>query len=491
MLTAAKDVDATMPRKDKIRYLTFRAGPAGELPRYYWQPSAKLVAEGWLMQRVPLNWEHYSDPDDLYGAAASRAIVLNRELDQVRAGNALAMTRPAEPVKRRTIDALIRLYRAHDDYRDLSPKTRINYDTNLDKIGAWSGEFVVRALDRKRIDNWRKSLSGSPAACNAAMRVLRLLLNFAASPERDGGAWIAVNPAAKMKLAGLPVSGRIWPRQAVDLFVDTADAGGLFSIGTAIVLDEWLGQREADILSMPRTVYRDGRLIFRQAKGTSLRKGTQGAGVVLGVDDVPVLFDRLAAQLARNDAAHAALKARGLDRLIPLNIVQSEETRRPYLARNFAQVFDRLRRLVEARMLTDAGWFQQDNGSWVNQAVEQRLGNYPKADRAAERARAQRDAASFEIDYLLPGRDPRDADAFRLYVGQLQFMHLRHTAITRLAEAGCSHDEIAAVSGHSLKTVQQILERYLFRTAALSRTAFAKRLAKDAGDQAEKETADG
>lgn len=56
-------------------------------------------------------------------------------------------------------------------------------------------------------------------------------------------------------------------------------------------------------------------------------------------------------------------------------------------------------------------------------------------------------------------------------VEQLHFNDLRGTAITLLAEAGCSIPQIASISGHSLKTVTEILERYLARTSTLSAEA--------------------
>jgi hypothetical protein len=39
--------------------------------------------------------------------------------------------------------------------------------------------------------------------------------------------------------------------------------------------------------------------------------------------------------------------------------------------------------------------------------------------------------------------------------------------------------EIAAITGHSLKTVDTILERYLVRTGTLAASAFQKRLAAE------------
>jgi len=45
------------------------------------------------------------------------------------------------------------------------------------------------------------------------------------------------------------------------------------------------------------------------------------------------------------------------------------------------------------------------------------------------------------------------------------------TAVTLLSEAGCTPQQIATITGHSLKTVHLILERYLARTRGLAEQA--------------------
>lgn len=56
-------------------------------------------------------------------------------------------------------------------------------------------------------------------------------------------------------------------------------------------------------------------------------------------------------------------------------------------------------------------------------------------------------------------------------ITDLHFHDLRGTAITMFAEAGCSTPQIAAITGHSLKTVNTILEKYLARTSTLAQEA--------------------
>ena len=59
-------------------------------------------------------------------------------------------------------------------------------------------------------------------------------------------------------------------------------------------------------------------------------------------------------------------------------------------------------------------------------------------------------------------------------VAELHFHDTRGTAITMLAEAGASVPEIAAITGHSYRAINSILEKYLPRTKHLAEMAMAK-----------------
>lgn len=70
-------------------------------------------------------------------------------------------------------------------------------------------------------------------------------------------------------------------------------------------------------------------------------------------------------------------------------------------------------------------------------------------------------------------------DGSLLAMSDLHFRHLRHTAITELAAAGATVPQIAAISGHTVGSVEQILERYLVRTSTLADEAIGKRLRRE------------
>ena len=58
--------------------------------------------------------------------------------------------------------------------------------------------------------------------------------------------------------------------------------------------------------------------------------------------------------------------------------------------------------------------------------------------------------------------------------GRLRFNDLRGTTVTELAQSNCTVPQIAAITGHTLKSVDQILERYLSRTKEMATAAIVK-----------------
>lgn len=74
-----------------------------------------------------------------------------------------------------------------------------------------------------------------------------------------------------------------------------------------------------------------------------------------------------------------------------------------------------------------------------------------------------------------------EAAKVRPGIAALDMMHLRHTAVTRLGEAGCTPQQIAAISGHSLKSITLILERYNIITNVQADDAFEARMKMEAG----------
>ena len=71
-------------------------------------------------------------------------------------------------------------------------------------------------------------------------------------------------------------------------------------------------------------------------------------------------------------------------------------------------------------------------------------------------------------------RHERDTVALVAELEHLQARDLRRTAAVRLAEAGATVPEIAAVTGHSIDRTERIMEVYVPRTRAMAVAAIEK-----------------
>lgn len=381
-----------------IPYMIAKPGAKGST-KYFWQPSTTLRKLGWRPERLP---------DDV-GQAIERAKALNAQLDVWRQGGMAAA--PAAgggqgdrgPVIRPdTVADLIRRYKTSRFYEGKAAATRRSYDQNLLILENWAGGDLVRHIDPGDIQDLYESFRAkTPAKAAAVIRMARILfqcaVRFNMRPD---------NPAARPGLEGAAPSGKLWPLDAVLLFVETADKAGRHSLGTAVLVNWWLGQREGDILHLRRNQYRDGRVWITQRK-TDAR---------VAVPHSPLVAARIEAEMARLDARHVTSTF----------LVVNESTGQPYNEHTFRHDF------AEIRALAAAEW------------------------------------PTFTLD-----------DGAEVAMTDLRFMHLRHSAITELAIAGATVPQIASISGHTPKSVEQILNRYLVRNSELAEAAAAKRLDRE------------
>lgn len=371
-----------------IPFLTSRPGRHGAR-RYYWQPSSGLREQGWRIERLP---------DDL-GAAIKRAQEINRQLDEWRRG--VAPGQDKTTARPGTLADLIYRYKHSRFFANKAEKTRREYDRCLTIIRDWSGDAPLAAVTAPIIQRWYEAMfKRTPAQANALLRIMRLLMQHGV---REG--MISTNPASKPGMIGLPQSGKLWPAEAVQLMVEVADRMGRHSIGTAILINWWLGQRQGDVIRLKRSQYRDGRFWITQRK----------TGARVSVPHSPLIAARVEGEL----------RMQATRKVSSLSLIVSETTGAPYSSYNFQHLF------ADIRGKAAEIWpsWEQDDQSWLKTT-------------------------------------------------DLQFMHLRHTAITELANAGATIEEIASISGHTLGSVTQILERYLIRTSHLAQNATDKRLAR-------------
>jgi integrase len=334
---------------------------------FYWQPSSAMRREGHRPRRLV---------GDMFDAVA-----------QAKEINA-AIAATHAPLKTDTLKALVARFKASAQWANLEARTATNYRRLLAHLPAHLLAKPVANISPAMLEAWLKGKRQTPAMHNALIAVLSVLFNF------GGGN----NPATKLPRARLEAADTLlWPEAAIAAFAEAAAAAGYPSIGQAVRLNSWLGQREADLLAATPAMVRCGTLVLRQRK--------TGARVGLPIGQVPGI---------------GALPETGPALLL------NERTGRPWTVDQFRYQFSLIRDGI-AGLEFPLGYVREDG-----------------------------------------------TDTVRL--GELTFMRLRHTAVTRLAEAGCTHAEIAAVTGHSLSSVARILEHYLVSTHRLAANAFAKRL---------------
>lgn len=423
-----------------IRHLITKPG-ANATRRYFWQPSSKLRARGWRAVRLA----------DAQMIAFTQAEAINTVLDLWRDDPATPHEAPQQylpvvlsaapagvvrgdnrkpdgkkvrrAVPHGTLTALIGLYRISDEFRDLAAKTRKSYEDNIRTLLLWdkaSGFPPIEFIGPKNLkDLWKSLRVRTPSKATATIGMARTLFKWGRSEGvyngyvtyGDGGVAVRVpqNPASELGLKQKTVKrseNDLWTDDEVEIFSAVAEHMGWFSIGTAVEINAWCGQRQGDVLAFLRENYRNGCLKIRQNK--------TGATVSLPVDLVPRLPGRIEEQIVRNRKYYKgqAAAAANIEQISPYLIV-CETTGQRWQADHFRHEFADIR-------ATAAKWCPT--------------------------------------------------------LAKRQFMLLRHTAVVRLAEAGCEIPEIAAVTGHTLASVTTILTRYLVRTTRQAENAFGKRL---------------
>lgn len=437
---------------DRPRYLRIRANRDGT-SRFYWMPDATLERAGFRQERLPDDWPQ----------AVARAAAINATVDAWRArgcpplAGAIEAPAPRGKPRRGTVAHLIELYRAppadapapavdpldaamlrgvarnhrHYSYASLKPNTRRSYDDALRYIAKWLGPVPVRAVDSamvvRRLDTLRQRVhADGPHAgkqmvsyANQIGRVGRLL--FAAARllvPKDHPCWVGLdaNPFRELGMPTAASNARIWTLEERDALIAAARAGcddvgqtdsvfpPLESVATAIVLNWWIGQREDDVLNLPREPLAADTLTIVQAKTT--------AAVHLPLGIVPEIVAAIGALKASQ--ARAAIAG--------TRLLIDEETRLVWTGDRFRRAFARVR---------------------------------AAAVRHAEATQKH------ELARSLQG---------------LQFQWLRHTAVVGLQDAGATVPEIASITGHTLQSVTQILERYGRRTRRQAENALRKRM---------------
>ncbi|NIJ34302.1 hypothetical protein [Sphingomonas oligoaromativorans] len=419
--------------------------------RYYWQPSAALSKHG---------WKAISLGQDLV-AAISAAEAQNEKVTSWREGGEKPRE-VAKIIRRATMDDMIDGYRKEIAERErqyllpavqrnptlgepLSPNTAKAYRTGLNIIEQWSTGVAIATITKERVIKLRNALmqpnDDGEIQHHRAHNTLRVLRQLFEHGIRRGLLSKDANPAVNFELATPPPRDAVWDedggRADIEAFARGAEAIGYPSLALAVEIAEYYGQRHADILKISRQHWKpvhlhDPTLMDalrgddEELMGLTQRQGKTKKWV--GVPIVRPLRTRIEEAFKRNLAMDPPQTVLLLD----------DKTGLPWTTRQFHRQFAKAR-------------------DWaINPPAEARAKGAQPYPRLAE----------------------------------LEFRDLRRTRVVRALEKNLEPGLIASITGHSIKTIEAMLEIYGPRTtrqAAIAVLAMHGRSEKaaDHGEQAQ------
>ena len=402
----------------KISIKGLRSKVYGGARRYYWEPHPLERKAGWSALTLG------TDLDTAMSAARAR----NKEIEIWKAGGA----RPREVkkfIKPATLGAVIKRYR-EEQMPELAVTTQRTYNTGLNRIDGIFGDIAITAISRAHVRQFRDALmkpkdrgGAGHNGAHGTLRVLRTLCQWAI----DKLDMQIPNPAINFDLATPPPRDQIWDVQDNAAFTAAAIDLRAQSLAFALELGEYIGQREADLLKLQESQWREIQGLDREMREALASDTGPDAGKVMGIFirqgktkrwvGVPVS----GGMRLRIEAAIAANRRRAKQpgSVAVTNLIVNDDTGLPWVQVYF------IRKFAEVKDLAVRGFTGRDGT--VHAA-------YPA-------------------------------------LADLQFRDLRRTAVVRLGELGLEDALISAITGHKLETIKNILEVYMPRTTKMAARA--------------------
>jgi hypothetical protein len=354
-----------------------------------------------------------------------------------------------------TIAFAIADYKESKPYRErIEPATKKQYDWMLGLIEEWAGDMRIADLTYEEVMAAAERLGDKPRSQQLFLTLLAMMVDRHAQMSARPGEIVANPVRLVLKDVDKPESkgGWIWPRGAVLHIARAAEILGRPSIGMAIRRNHWLAQRTGDLIGLPRPAYRDGVLHIVQSK--------TGQYVPIPIDEVPDLRESFALQFEQE----RSLAGGNVALWKPATLLVCETTRQPWQIDYFRHEFSRIRAAA-------AGTGEAEDMKALGEHGLEPIAQF-ELDAVPRRLWAEM-AGGAEITTTV------ETEALR-------FSHLRHTAITRYGQAGCTDEEIEAVSGHKGgRKASTMHKHYLGITEERARGALRKRVAFEASAKAD------
>lgn len=421
-----------------IPYVAWREQPDGSIrPRF--QPGPRERALGFV------NADLKHDTGAWFTWEQVRAFMLGPDgqgttgkLAEIRAARAGGrVKRPPKAQRARTVEALLEDWLASEHVKALSPKTQDGYSKQVAAVIYQPRDPAAAKDAPRRLEDFARApvaAIGAPelrAFFDYQKRVRGLhmarasiaVISAAWSWARSSVFWrLPQNPRLELAFERPEPRIVIYSDLEIRALVDAADALGLPSIGDSILLGLFTGQRQGDRLALADAGLVEGRRRFVQSK----------TAAVVDIPETPQLKARLEA--ARKRTAELVLALPAARR--PSNVIVCESTRAAYREDHYRHCFAAVRAAAAAGI----------------------------ADLEARARPGSNDPLAWRVAPCPSLSGKRDQD-------------LRDTAVTWLARAGCTLPEIASITGHSLRSIHQILQHYLAITPELADAAIAKLVA--------------
>lgn len=239
--------------------------------RLWWEPSAAARALGFTaveLDEKRLTWSR------------REAEKLNVELARAQRSGRRDMPRGSS----RTVEALIEDLRTSVAWTDdITEKTRKSYNGMFRQIVAKWGNQQVRDFTKPVMHTWYQTLYRTKGE-HMAVGLLRAMSRIMSHAELIGWRPEGSNPCFRLKMKTPKGRSRAASWAEVDAMVAAADRIGQSSIGTAVLLSLFQGQRETDIYRatcgafQQRIIRADGQRRARiQWTFTRSKRGNAGA----------------------------------------------------------------------------------------------------------------------------------------------------------------------------------------------------------------------
>ncbi len=163
---------------------------------------------------------------------------------------------------RTRLSGLCAMYRASDEWKKLSPKTRENWSPWLDKIQEKFGPLRLAQFDRQSIIQdvkaWRNKFKATPRSADVAMQVFSRLLNFG-----KGEGKLSLNVVSEIpRLYTGNRSAIIWTDEDLAALEAVAPAEIMWAVKLAINT----GLRQGDLLRLRWSDVKENAIAVRTAK---------------------------------------------------------------------------------------------------------------------------------------------------------------------------------------------------------------------------------